>query len=317
MTHPGFRSWDEMQDSTRSHVQEVLQVVMDWGGVVGSIKNNKAMKPPPRPHDDTGRYGGNSTDIKPRGIMYALGWHLSMELGKSLVYYAPKGRKEKTLELYDELLAKFPSVAELYRDDLATLFPGGLKQLQDDADRHGVLSFADLLDGVSRQRPFANSLTVTREEFANQEHKDKDKSFVAKGKWWEAQKDGNRWIFDRNADHDKTKGGEFYWGEYGIGVDFQKTKGLVDILWRGQLDFHATLRSFDTPGSTRFGTSIQITAKGVNAMEKVWDVKSLVECGHDVHKLSPKSAARVTTPHNRLEKARLPPRKKPKTKKGQ
>jgi hypothetical protein len=57
----------------------------------------------------------------------------------------------------------------------------------------------------------------------------------------------------------------------------------------------------DDEDYTRFGTSIQITAKGVNAMEKLWNVKQLAESGHNIHNLHPQSASRITTQNNRTE----------------
>ncbi|KAJ7020978.1 hypothetical protein C8F04DRAFT_1195969 [Mycena alexandri] len=75
------------------------------------------------------------------------------------------------------------------------------------------------------------------------------------------------------------------------------------IFWRGQFDFHGTLSSTDEDGYTRFGTSIQITSKGVNAMANVWKVEELARSGHDINNLTRKS--RVVTPQNRVDKAML------------
>jgi hypothetical protein len=153
---------------------------------------------------------------------------------------------------------------------------------------------------------------------------DKDFCPIAYGKWWEAKqvKDG-KWSFATDADHSRTSGGEFVWGAYGVGVDFAKfsfsspsvrlrlissfhrAHGLVEIFWRGQLDYHGTLHSVDERGYTRWGTSIQITTQGVNAMKKVWNVEQLAQSGHNVHRLGPKSAARITTAQERVEKAQV------------
>ncbi|KAJ7139354.1 hypothetical protein C8R44DRAFT_727437 [Mycena epipterygia] len=74
--------------------------------------------------------------------------------------------------------------------------------------------------------------------------------------WWAAKKNicDGRWIFSPNADHNRTNGGEFLWETYGVRVNFANT---------------------DEQGFTRFGTSIQITTKGVNVMQKVWNVEEL------------------------------------------
>ena len=56
----------------------------------------------------------------------------------------------------------------------------------------------------------------------------------------------------------------------------------------------------DDPGFTRFGTSIQITKKGVNAMRKVWNIEELAQSGHDIHMLE--GASRITTAQDRIDK---------------
>jgi hypothetical protein len=87
-------------------------------------------------------------------------------------------------------------------------------------------------------------------------------------------------------------------------LSFHRARGLVEIFWRRQVDYHGTLNSTDESGYTRWGTSVQITSKGVNAMQKVWNVEQLARSGHDVHRLAPKSAARITTAKDRIDKAR-------------
>ncbi|KAJ7789597.1 hypothetical protein B0H13DRAFT_1676317, partial [Mycena leptocephala] len=206
------------------------------------------------------------------GVMFGIRWHLSQELGKSLVTHAPRDKDEKALATYEALNAELPRVTALYRHGLACLFPGGASALQSVADREGVLLFADALDGISPEWPFANLLTATKLSFCNMLHCDKDSTPIA------------------NVDHDKTSGGEFMWGAYGIGVDFANTWACGDIL-HGQLDYHGTLNSTDESGYTHWGTSVQITSKGVNAMQKVWNVEQLASSGHNVHRLAPKSAS--------------------------
>ncbi|KAJ7507647.1 hypothetical protein B0H11DRAFT_1705665 [Mycena galericulata] len=238
---------------------------------------------------------------KPCGVMYGIGWHLSQEAGKTLVAYAPKNKDPKSLAIYSDLNAKLPEVSALYRHGLSCLFPGGAAALQDVANQYGVLAFADALDGTCTERPFANSLTATKLGFCNYLHRDADLCPIAYGMWFGARLNvDGRWTFSPDADHHRTKGGQFLWGQYGVRVDFEKAHGLVEIYWRGQLDYHGTLESIDELGFTRFGTSIQITRKGVNAMQKVWNVEELAKSGHDVHRLAPKTMARITTAQDRI-----------------
>lgn len=50
-----------------------------------------------------------------------------------------------------------------------------------------------------------------------------------------------------------------------------RCEGYVEIYWRGKADHHVTLASTREKGYTRFGTSIQITKKGLDAVDNFWD----------------------------------------------
>ena len=50
-----------------------------------------------------------------------------------------------------------------------------------------------------------------------------------------------------------------------------RCEGFVEIYWRGKADHHVTLASTREKGYTRFGTSIQITKKGLDAIDNFWD----------------------------------------------
>ncbi|KAJ7851411.1 hypothetical protein B0H14DRAFT_3661290 [Mycena olivaceomarginata] len=280
-------AWGGFHPAAQTEVQGTLQDIMDWGELLYEIKNNVAAKGPSGEHDNP--------PLSPKGKMVGIGWHLSQEPGKTLVAYAFKDKTVEGQKKAKELISRLPKLAALFRHRLSCLFPGGVGMLQAFADERGVLSFGDILDGDHVERPFANSLTATREGFSNFQHMDNDASLIAYGMWFEAgkQEDDQTWSFTEDGDHEKTKGGEFIWGAFGI--------GLVEIFWRGKLDFHGTLESMDDEDYTRFGTSIQITAKGVNAMEKLWNVKQLAESGHNIHNLHPQSASRITTQNNRTE----------------
>lgn len=60
--------------------------------------------------------------------------------------------------------------------------------------------------------------------------------------------------------------------------------GLVEIFWRGRQDWHATLHSSNDPGCTRWGTSIQLTSKGVQAVQRFQEsgqLRSQITTAHD------------------------------------
>ncbi|KAF8868942.1 hypothetical protein BD779DRAFT_1458818, partial [Infundibulicybe gibba] len=213
------------------------------------------------------------------GKMYAAGWHQSMEAGKGLTFYAPKlGISPESICRFQACIDRFPMVAQLYAHGLCTLFPAGGKAVVDYAIDKSIPSFADTnLDGPSAAFPFANSLTITRDDFSNYQHRDRDEIQIAYGLWWPAAyvqtpKDGKYTYYQlhKDGDHSDIKGGAFLWGEYGVGVDFQRCSGLVEIYWRGKVDFHSTMASHSPRGVTRFGTSVQLTRKGTAAVARHW-----------------------------------------------
>ena len=76
-------------------------------------------------------------------------------------------------------------------------------------------------------QPFSNNLTLTNNDFSNFQHCDKDHIAAAYGMWWTSSrgiiKGGElEYSFSNAFDHDKIDGGGFLWGEYKIGVDFQR-----------------------------------------------------------------------------------------------
>ncbi|KAJ7048266.1 hypothetical protein C8F01DRAFT_1005898 [Mycena amicta] len=253
----------------------------------------------------TRRHDSQDPTIKTPGDMYAIGWHNAQEANKTVAAYAQRKVSSANNAEYitERVVGKLPSLAALYRDHLTRIFPGGAQINQEYADANGVLSFGDILDGDHVERPFHNSLTLTLRRFSNFQHQDKDATTVAFGLWWEAVEKNiegrKRWVFPENGDHEKTRGGGFMWGKFQIGVDFERAKGLVEIYWRGKEDWHGTLESHDEPNYTRFGTSVQITAKGANAMRATWSPRGLAESQHDVARLLAQS--RVVTPADRQE----------------
>ncbi len=54
----------------------------------------------------------------------------------------------------------------------------------------------------------------------------------------------------------------------------QRAKGLVEIFWRGKVDSHGTMQSSSEEGTTRSGTSVQITRKADLGMQ-AWKAHDL------------------------------------------
>ncbi|KAG1838454.1 hypothetical protein DFJ58DRAFT_668370, partial [Suillus subalutaceus] len=212
-----------------------------------------------------------STTGKPNqyGIMAAVGWHRSFDPATDVAFYATKPGKE---QIYNTCLTKLPGVAQEYRDRLFTLLPHAGRQIVSESMEGGIPSFdmVSLDQGTTPQRPFANSLTLTHNDFANYLHTDRDHIPIAYGMWWVSKRENVRgpFQFHPQADHYRIPGGSFFWGEYNIGVNFSKAAGLVEIFWRGQKDFHCTMQSHSTNDMTRWGTSVQITAAGVQSVAR-------------------------------------------------
>lgn len=63
-------------------------------------------------------------------------------------------------------------------------------------------------------------------------------------------------------------GGEFYFPQQFIKIDFTKVNGVCQIVWKASQYFHCTLPSKDTTSDTRIGMSCQVSKKLANAFKK-------------------------------------------------
>lgn len=82
-----------------------------------------------------------------------------------------------------------------------------------------------------------------------------------------------RWGGDLKVHEEWLSGGEFLWGKFGVAAGLPTEDGyVVEILWRGKDDAHGTVGCVAKPGNegwvkaNRYGCSLQITAKAVNAV---------------------------------------------------
>lgn len=97
--------------------------------------------------------------------------------------------------------------------------------------RKGVLGFTQLDPLHLDASNFANSLIITRDDFSNYQHRDNDAIPVAYGLWWAGSKNGTRYSIDPARDHDKIRGGQFVFGEYGWGIDFERCATIYIIVF--------------------------------------------------------------------------------------
>ncbi|KAF6750794.1 hypothetical protein DFP72DRAFT_909329 [Ephemerocybe angulata] len=279
-----IRPWGSFSDKKRDRIQDKLAIIMDYSRCSLPIKNNGSQNA-----SSHGIRNGKDA-FKAFGSMFAIGWHASMELGKTVVSYAT-AKSLVAQERLEGLLPRLPEVAQLYREGFCSLFPGAYERMSEEANSRDIAEWSDILfDGTDPKHPFANALVATNNDFCNFLHVDKDEIELAYGMWWAGILDPNTdsWRFDENIDHSNISGGQFIWGEYGIMVDFERSAGLVDIFWRGKKDQHSTMQSSTPKGMARFGTSVQITARGAGAFRRFWEMDES------------KRRSALTTMHDRL-----------------
>ncbi|KAF9528575.1 hypothetical protein CPB83DRAFT_854378 [Crepidotus variabilis] len=248
-------------------ILESMSIIMDWTFAVNEIKVNAASQPV---------HGINATKSTqgngPEGEMFCAGWRNSFGAGEQFAAYAAKDSDSCRVE-YARLRPKLPVVGKAFMEGFSSLYPGGYQSMRETALSEGTPSFADtdFVDkpGAKSLVPFGISLAITREDFSNYLHTDRDYTADAYGWWWPAQWDNQskRYVFNEKVSHQDIKGGCFIWGDYGFGVDFERCEGLVEIYWRGKTDYHGTLKSVSKSGATRFGTSTQLTEKGVRGFQ--------------------------------------------------
>ncbi|KAJ7587908.1 hypothetical protein C8J56DRAFT_860622 [Mycena floridula] len=211
--------------------------------------------------------------------MYAIGWHPPMgEQGAIIGTYAPQ-RKAEAVDRYEAVVPELHKVAAYYSMMFHTIHPGGHLHMLKVAKDARLPSFSDtmIVDGDDHG-PFANSMTFTYDNFCNFQHLDADEIAIAAGQWSMGQFDkiNKRWFIDEKLKHDAVKGGEFLVGEWQVAVNFpwqvnQCADCIVDICWCGKVNNHGTMLSTSDNNVSRFGTSIQITRQGVQAIKRFWD----------------------------------------------
>lgn len=67
----------------------------------------------------------------------------------------------------------------------------------------------------------------------------------------------------------QTTGGNFFYVDFGILIDFSKTSAMVDLIWRGPLDNHCTTMATLGEDCERWGSSMQVSQRMWN-----WSVEN-------------------------------------------
>ncbi|ESK86836.1 carbohydrate esterase family 4 protein [Moniliophthora roreri MCA 2997] len=136
-----------------------------------------------------------------------------------------------------------------YMRGMAGLIPSGYRTLQVEADNIPNASNFEF-NPNEPQDTGLNVLAITHHQFSNKCHQDHDYSHAVYGWWWAARKTSSGYDTSATVDHDKIQGGQFILPEFGVEIDFEQAKGLVEIFWHGKQDYHATITSKETPEYT-------------------------------------------------------------------
>ncbi|PPQ69430.1 hypothetical protein CVT24_001479 [Panaeolus cyanescens] len=206
---------DKMPESQRKDVEEAIEVIMHWSECVPvNDKNASQIHPAGEPHF---KYDAEKL---PNGKMFGLGWHHA-RTKKGLMAYAPK-RTGTAQEKYDHMYPFLPLVSAAYHISLSSLHPIAFQTMKEEAHKAGIPNFSDnsMAPDDKVGPTFANSLTITNQDFFNFLHTDNDLIPLSYGWWWPAiiDDDGHSWISWEN--NHKIKGGAFLLAEYGIAIDF-------------------------------------------------------------------------------------------------
>ncbi|KAK7049479.1 hypothetical protein VNI00_005510 [Paramarasmius palmivorus] len=270
--------WGEMNMKERESKLRAIHTIMAYTQSANGIKTNGTPHQSQRFQDHAKKSDHNVNRPKPHGNMFAGGWHRTKgERGVHLSRYTVdksggSETRQKKIDIYSETSEDFSHVAEEYSEGLRRMYPLGYNLLKQHAEMYDVPSFDQLemvtLHGKPIVNAFANSITITNDDFANYQHMDRDAIAIAYGWWWIGWQDPRTktWHVKDEYDHDKVQGGEFLVAEHGVMIDFSRARGLVEIFWRGNSDHHGTMSSMSSEGVTRFGTSIQVTADAVAGM---------------------------------------------------
>ncbi|KAG8748177.1 hypothetical protein FRC12_013908 [Ceratobasidium sp. 428] len=214
------------------------------------------------------------------GIMIGQGWRAASDAGYSLGLY----KTELTLNeqdaqtrkkmLWDVYQVKIKLVSEIYNHFFGRLVPGIRLAARQFMEKHqlpvlGTLKFGETDENCAP----ASSLYVSHSNFTNAPHKDNDVNPYVFG-LWTTTRTLDQSVVDDPAEVEKhVRGGQFFFPDFGIAVDFNKCGGMVAVTWRAKDDRHATAYtetlSSDSTDYMRWGSSIQVAKRTLNATRKV------------------------------------------------
>ncbi|PPQ75660.1 hypothetical protein CVT24_010580 [Panaeolus cyanescens] len=256
---------DKMSERQRNACEAAIDIMSEWTECVGVVTNNGSQK-----HPINKKEFMLETAPKRLGSMYGMGYHPATEPGgivKVAAYSPLSGKREQ----YKKLIPYLPRVASTFRLAMLSLRPAAFSHMADVSYEDSLPNFSDPELGTDTLEPgYANSLTITKNDFANFSHLDNDLLPYAYGWWWPARLTPSGYKVSWK-DNDQIRGGAFLLGDFGVAIDFERCNNcLVEINWRGKKDLHCTMQSQSRQCFTRFGTSVQITERGAEAVARHW-----------------------------------------------
>ncbi|QRV85147.1 hypothetical protein RhiJN_13165 [Ceratobasidium sp. AG-Ba] len=213
---------------------------------------------------------------------FRAGYEKDVDFGAYRLKATSKTKQDEINEIYANHTAEMKDVASFMEGRYQGLCPAArehsLEWMEEfDMPEYGQIKvIIDPTDPEHQRKKTVSgsNVTVTRFDFSNAFHCDKDASPFSFGLWLLTDKEGNP-VVDDEKSRSAVTGGQFALPELKLAVDFGQCTGLVDMMWRGSQDLHATIRSQTQEGYMRFGTSIQgarrLFDRVQNALQKPLD----------------------------------------------
>ncbi|KAG9124321.1 hypothetical protein FRC07_012031 [Ceratobasidium sp. 392] len=249
-------------DSEKENISFLGKWFYELKRIGKSVKTNRA-------HQHTGN----------RGFMIGQGWRAASDAGYSMGLYkteltqddieAEKGKKM----LWEEYQVKIRLVSEIFNHFFGRLVPAVRDGARRFMEEHQLPVLGTLKYGETDENSApASSLYVSHSNFTNAPHKDNDINPYVFGIWLTTRTSDESVVDDPEEVSAHIKGGQFFFPDFGIAVDFNKCGGMVGITWRAKDDRHATAYTDTIPSTAeymRWGSSIQVAKRTLNATRKV------------------------------------------------
>jgi hypothetical protein len=137
--------------------------------------------------------------------------------------------------------------------------------------------------GSEIEHDIGSSIYVSHDNFCNEVHRDHDCNPLTFGIWTTTRSSDKKIERSTERIQSHIKGGQFFFPDYGVAIDFNNCGGIACVTWRSSVDRHATAFTETVTSDkqyVRWGSSIQVTARTFKA------AKNIQEEGGDVRDAS-------------------------------